>query len=45
MHFINLQNTSVLNSQYSNAVLVNRVYRTPQDVPEFSRGVRPWWGV
>jgi len=27
------------------AVLVNRVYRTPQVVPEFSSGVPPWWGV
>ena len=27
------------------AVLVNRVYRTPQGVPEFSRGVPTWWGV
>jgi len=30
---------------YSAAVLVNRVYRTPQGVPEFSRGVPPRWGV
>jgi len=27
------------------SVLVNRVYRTPQGVPEFSRGVPTWWGV
>jgi len=26
-------------------VLVNRVYRTPQDAPEFSRGVPPWWDL
>jgi len=26
-------------------VLVNRVHCTPQDAPEFSRGVPPWWGL
>ena len=26
-------------------VLVNRVYHTPQGVPEFFRGVRLWWGI
>jgi len=29
----------------SRPVLVNRVYRTPQGVPGFSRGVPPRWGV
>jgi len=26
-------------------VLVNRVYRTPQGVSEFSKGVPSWWGI
>jgi len=32
-------------STFSTPVLVNRVYRTPQDAPEFSRGVPSWWGL
>ena len=30
---------------HARAVFVSRVYRTPQGVPEFSRGVTPRWGV
>ena len=26
-------------------MLVNRVYRTPQGVSEFSKGVPSWWGI
>jgi len=37
--------TKPQHSNVSKAVLVNWVYCTPQGVPEFSRGVSPWWGV
>jgi len=32
---------SVVSKLYSKTVLVNRVYCTPQGVPEFSKGVPP----